>query len=73
MAVETIEVIRVPQNIPSSSMELLCQRYKTARLRALKEDPQAFSSTYDRECKFDDETWLNASRTRSPKHLPPFA
>ncbi|OJD13500.1 hypothetical protein AJ78_06047 [Emergomyces pasteurianus Ep9510] len=63
MPLET-KVICVPQNLPSSSMGLLCQRYKTARLRALKEDPQAFFSTYDRESKFDDETWT--ARLQNP-------
>ncbi|KKZ64460.1 hypothetical protein EMCG_09554 [[Emmonsia] crescens] len=58
-------VICVPQNLPSSSsLAQLCQNYKTARLRALKEDPQAFSSTYDRESQFDDATW--AERLQNP-------
>ncbi|KAG5295206.1 acetyltransferase [Histoplasma ohiense] len=57
-------VIHVPQTLPSSSVGLLCERYKTARLRALKETPQAFSSTYHREAEYDDAIWVQ--RLRNP-------
>ncbi|OJD26317.1 hypothetical protein ACJ73_02303 [Blastomyces percursus] len=59
------KVIRIPQTLLSSYMGALCQRYKTARLRALKEDPQAFSSTYDKESQFDDSVW--AERLQNPQ------
>ncbi|EEH46732.2 uncharacterized protein PADG_02830 [Paracoccidioides brasiliensis Pb18] len=64
MASET-KVIHVPREWPSPTFgERLCQLYKAARLRALKEDPQAFLSTYDRESKFNDATWVQ--RLRNP-------
>ncbi|PGH07968.1 hypothetical protein GX51_01408 [Blastomyces parvus] len=59
------KVICVPQPLLSSSLGALCQRFKTARLRALQEDPKAFSSTYDKESKFDDATW--AERLQNPQ------
>ncbi|KLJ06326.1 hypothetical protein EMPG_10258 [Blastomyces silverae] len=64
MASQT-KVICIPQTLLASSIGALCQRYKTARLRALKEDPQAFSSTYDKESKFEDKTW--AERLQNPQ------
>ncbi|PGH17204.1 hypothetical protein AJ79_01342 [Helicocarpus griseus UAMH5409] len=58
-------VIQVHRPLASSPLEeQLCQRYKTARLRALKEDPQAFSSTYEQESKFNHADW--AKRLRNP-------
>ncbi|KAI1373623.1 hypothetical protein F4677DRAFT_212783 [Hypoxylon crocopeplum] len=38
--------------------------YKPFRLAALKQDPYAFGSTYDREICFTDDDWL--SRIKSP-------
>lgn len=32
-------------------------RYRTVRLEALRADPQAFASSYERELAFDDATW----------------
>lgn len=32
-------------------------RYRTIRLAALRADPSAFASTYEREQTFDDDTW----------------
>ena len=34
-------------------------RYKRLRLAALRTDPGAFASTYEREFQFDDATWLS--------------
>jgi GNAT superfamily N-acetyltransferase len=34
------------------------QAFKAVRLRALREDPAAFGSTYEREAAFSDEEWL---------------
>lgn len=39
------------------TLDALIDRYKTVRLRALKEDPQAFGSKYDDEVKFPRERW----------------
>ena len=33
--------------------------YKRLRLAALRTDPNAFASTYEREFQFDDATWLS--------------
>jgi GNAT superfamily N-acetyltransferase len=33
------------------------KKYKDLRLRALKEDPQAFSSTYEDNLKLEDKVW----------------
>ncbi|KAI1104168.1 hypothetical protein F4804DRAFT_204514 [Jackrogersella minutella] len=38
--------------------------YKPFRLAALKQDPDAFGSTYDREISFTDDDWL--SRIKNP-------
>src|SRR5437762_515843 len=34
------------------------RKYKDLRLRALKEEPQAFSSTYEENIKHPDEFWM---------------
>lgn len=34
------------------------EKYKALRLHALKTDPKAFGSTYEREVAFEDEEWL---------------
>ncbi|WEW55784.1 hypothetical protein PRK78_001217 [Emydomyces testavorans] len=59
-------VIQVPQgpSIPSTALRQLCQRFRTARLSALQADPSAFSSSYEKECQFDDKTW--AQRLQNP-------
>jgi ribosomal protein S18 acetylase RimI-like enzyme len=36
----------------------LVQEYKTVRLRALKDSPTAFGSTYAKESAFSDDDWL---------------
>jgi ribosomal protein S18 acetylase RimI-like enzyme len=35
--------------------------FKEVRLRALKSDPTAFGSTYEKECRLLDEEWLRRS------------
>jgi ribosomal protein S18 acetylase RimI-like enzyme len=35
------------------------QRIKSLRLRALREDPQGFSSTYEREAAFEADWWTS--------------
>ena len=42
---------------------LLTANYKAVRLRALKDSPLAFGSTYERESQFTDEEW-NARAAR---------
>ncbi|RPD52192.1 hypothetical protein L226DRAFT_493143 [Lentinus tigrinus ALCF2SS1-7] len=40
---------------PPSSADI--RDYRTVRLEALRRDPSAFTSTYEREAAFDEETW----------------
>ncbi|PGH05389.1 hypothetical protein AJ80_08357 [Polytolypa hystricis UAMH7299] len=59
------KILQVPKTLSSPSLQaLLCQRFKTARLRALQEDPSAFSSAYETEALFADEIW--AKRLLNP-------
>ncbi|KAI1265646.1 hypothetical protein F5Y18DRAFT_385180 [Xylariaceae sp. FL1019] len=43
------------------------EKYKPFRLTALREDPDAFGSTYARELEFDDEAWLG--RIKNPSAM----
>ncbi|KAL1954245.1 hypothetical protein VTO42DRAFT_1478 [Malbranchea cinnamomea] len=53
------EVVLVPQgSVSQPTLEKLCKRFRAARLRALREYPSAFSSTYETESLFEDEVWL---------------
>ena len=45
--------------IPRPPSPEVLQSYKHLRLTALKTDPSAFGSTYERERVFSDETWLS--------------
>ncbi|KAH8422422.1 GNAT family N-acetyltransferase [Aspergillus melleus] len=47
------------------TLDALIDRYKTLRLRALKEDPEAFGSKYEDELKFPREKWQ--ARIENPK------
>ena len=61
-----VEVLLVPQGpTPASTLQKLGERYRTARLRALREDPDAFSSTYEREVQFEPEEWVK--RLQNPE------
>jgi RimJ/RimL family protein N-acetyltransferase len=40
------------------------ERLKALRLRALREDPDAFGSTYEREAAFGDEVWAARAAER---------
>ncbi|KAF1953331.1 hypothetical protein CC80DRAFT_494622 [Byssothecium circinans] len=43
---------------PSSNLDpSLVSRFRKLRLKALKDDPQCFSSTYDREVRFTTDQW----------------
>ncbi|KAK2739542.1 hypothetical protein FQN55_009418 [Onygenales sp. PD_40] len=59
------KVLQVPKESPSSEiLQGLCDRFKTARLRALREDPSAFSSKYETESQFENAFW--AKRLQNP-------
>ncbi|EFE42627.1 GNAT family acetyltransferase, putative [Trichophyton verrucosum HKI 0517] len=60
-----MEILQVPKGpVAPSDLVALCSRYRTARLRALKTYPEAFSSKYERESAFTDEQW--AQRLQNP-------
>ncbi|EGD91768.1 hypothetical protein H112_00880 [Trichophyton rubrum D6] len=60
-----MEILQVPKGpVAPSDLAALCSRYRTARLRALKTYPEAFSSKYERESAFTDEQW--AQRLQNP-------
>lgn len=52
---------------PTSATSKLCERYRTARLRALHEYPDAFSSTYEDEEKFEEQDWLKRLMNRDAR------
>ncbi|KAF3480206.1 GNAT family acetyltransferase [Arthroderma uncinatum] len=59
------QIIQVPQGtLAPSNLAEICNRYRTARLRALQTYPEAFSSKYDRERAFTDLEW--AQRLENP-------
>ncbi|KAK2806478.1 hypothetical protein FQN50_005761 [Emmonsiellopsis sp. PD_5] len=59
------KVLQVPNEFPSPEiLQALCERFKTARLRALREDPSAFSSKYETESQFENAFW--AKRLQNP-------
>lgn len=61
-----MEVILVPRSPTSpSTLEKLCTRFRTARLRALRDDPNAFFSSYEKEIQFEPREWVN--RLQSPE------
>lgn len=45
-------------------LPILIQQSKTLRLKALRTDPSAFGSTYEREVAFDDDVW--EARLKNP-------
>lgn len=55
--------LRVPKESPNITS--FARKYKQLRLAALQLSPTSFSSTYDIESKFTDETW--ASRLTAPE------
>lgn len=59
-----IGVIEVPKAIPTILLPKLCQQFKKSRLRALRENPEAFSSKFEAEVLFDDQIW--ADRLQNP-------
>ncbi|EGD99828.1 hypothetical protein TESG_07166 [Trichophyton tonsurans CBS 112818] len=60
-----MKILQVPKGpVAPSDLAVLCGRYRTARLRALKTYPEAFSSKYERESTFTDEQW--AQRLQNP-------
>lgn len=51
------DVILIPREFPSpSALKGIVERYKANRLEGLQRDPDAFSSTYERESQFPYET-----------------
>lgn len=59
------EILLIPKAFPSPShLDSIVERYKRVRLHGLRADPQSFSSTYEKESQFTDDTWL--SRIQNP-------
>ncbi|KAJ5166941.1 uncharacterized protein N7482_005722 [Penicillium canariense] len=62
---KTDEVICIPKTFSSPTLEQeVVERYKNLRLYGLKVDPRSFSSTYEAESQFSDDTWR--SRIQNP-------
>lgn len=62
------EVIQLPQEFSSPSEEkFIVERYKALRLRCLQQEPEAFSSTYEDESQFPNETWVQRITNPSAK------
>lgn len=49
------EIVQIPRD--DSSIRSYVEQYKTFRLLALKTNPEAFGSTYEREIAFSDDIW----------------
>lgn len=63
--IDSGEILLIPQAFPSPShLDSIVERYKDVRLHGLRIDPQSFSSTYEEESQFTDDTWL--SRVQNP-------
>ncbi|KAK2760774.1 hypothetical protein FQN54_002011 [Arachnomyces sp. PD_36] len=59
------EVVQLPREFSTPSEErFIVERYKALRLRCLQQEPEAFSSTYEDESQFPDETWVQ--RVKNP-------
>ncbi|VUC36333.1 unnamed protein product [Clonostachys rosea] len=43
---------------PAEKLDPIIERYKAFRLLSLKQSPESFSSSYEREIAFPDETWI---------------
>lgn len=60
------DVVVVPSSCNDETLwHHLIRKYKAFRLQSLKESPEAFASTYEREVEFDDEVW--ARRLGNPQ------
>ncbi|EFR01568.1 acetyltransferase [Nannizzia gypsea CBS 118893] len=60
-----VEIVQVPKGpVAPSDLTVLCNRYRSGRLRALKIYPEAFISKYERESGFTEEQW--AQRLMNP-------
>ena len=63
---EPIQILPLPSLDSSSpNVSKLAAKYKILRLNALKLEPKAFSSTYEREVEFTDDIWV--SRAQNPR------
>lgn len=63
------EIVRIGRD--NDSVRSYVEEYKAFRLYALKNEPEAFGSTYEREVKFTDEEWY--SRLANPEAVTFFA
>ncbi|KAI1387073.1 uncharacterized protein F4822DRAFT_333636 [Hypoxylon trugodes] len=59
------EIVSLPADDEGCCFYL--DHYKPFRLAALKREPEAFGSTYNREINFVDDDWLNRIRNPLPK------
>lgn len=63
--IDSGEILLIPKAFPSPShLDSIVERYKNVRLHGLRVDPLSFSSTYEEESQFTDDTWL--SRVQNP-------
>ncbi|KAL4938057.1 hypothetical protein BDV06DRAFT_201779 [Aspergillus oleicola] len=53
------KILIVPKTVTGEDLRILVTRHKILRLTGLQTDPEAFTSTYERELDFDNETWRN--------------
>jgi large subunit ribosomal protein L10Ae len=67
------KVIQLPRNYdsgePQRLLQALAQKSKILRLESLQTNPEAFSSTYEREVKFDDTIWEDRLKSSGARTL----
>ncbi|KAL4923588.1 GNAT family N-acetyltransferase [Aspergillus undulatus] len=62
----TSKILTIPRSteVSGDDLRILITRHKILRLTGLQTDPEAFTSTYDREIEFSNEVW--ATRVLNP-------
>lgn len=59
-------IVLIPQEFPTvKERDKIVDLYKHLRLAGLKQDPEAFSATYETEAEFPHEKWL--ARIENPQ------
>jgi GNAT superfamily N-acetyltransferase len=71
--VSKFKVIQLPGSYdsggPQRLLQTLAQKSKSLRLQSLKSNPEAFSSTYEREIAFEDAIWENRLKNTEARTL----